>query len=112
MSDKNYEYLNGEGHWTTSGRNTALVLFEVVYRIPVPKPTPNEIDWAQFPEWAKSCATDNDGKTYIYSNVALWRGKSWDTTEDIKDVNISDFPGFKRGTVASIDSLLVRPIGE
>lgn len=112
------------GGWRDDPCNGSLhfnaLYFDTAYRVPEPTPMSNEINWDHFPSCFKCCATDANGKSYIYSesdreNMRYRRGGFWDFIDapsDLEQLEVTDFPGFKRGTVAPEDSLLIKPEGK
>lgn len=116
-----------EKNWSKD--NNREIILDAAYRTLKLIPTPNKIEWRQFPKWAKVCVTDGDGETNIMSlspEDIFWDGEIWDANTfpdgqmydasgelmDVKIVKITGFPGFRRGTVHPKDSLLIKPTGE
>lgn len=92
--------------------NTSKVMIDRVYRVIDPVPTPNEIDWSVFPPEYKYCVTAIEGTCnyisvempYLDRDIGCWCGL-------FNYIDITNFPAFKRGTVAPGNSLLIRPEG-
>lgn len=90
------------------------VSFDAVYRILVPVPC--EIDWPQVPPQFKYLFVNHDGKGAISEKIPVERrdtpALAHSRYGDSVSIYISEGDyGFKRGSVCSIDSLVVRPIG-
>lgn len=89
-----------------------------IYRVIDPGPTPNEVDWSQIPKQLKYCFVEAFSDTGIFTTTipieGICKGDWCLTLAPMASCrrHKSGEQGFKRGTVKSIDSLLVRPIGE
>ena len=88
-----------------------------VYRV---RAVPNQIDWPEVPPRFKYCFVNAYGQGLISVKLPLERERPDEQSVvfvhsgiggDTILINEGDY-GFKRGTVESIDSLLIRPIGE
>lgn len=92
------------------------------YRVLAPVPTPNEVDWSQMPGEYRYVFTVSKGESFA-SNLLPGQVFGMSTPPDIASLERSTLRpamslrmtdgenGFKRGTVESKDSLLVRPVG-
>ena len=107
------EYVGETGEWHLS--DSDYLRLNGIYRAQKPASTPNEVDWSQAPKRFKYCFTGHHDKVGIFTtDLPLQR------TANMRDylASIGEYltvldgeQGFKRGTVESIDSLLVRPLG-
>jgi len=100
------------------GKGSQTIHLDSSYRVLAPAPTPNVVDWSQVPKEFKYCFSyDSSGGVFserIPIELETSRGEFFLNIPNIgirMRVN-NQTKGFKRGTVESIDSLLVRPIGE
>lgn len=88
---------------------------EGIYRTVKPAPTPNQIDWSLVPKEYKYLITAHHGGGVLTTRIPVEEPKGAYLMPGAEGelLGISeDTYGFKRGTVRSIDSLLVRPLGE
>lgn len=101
--------------WGTVTRKS--IHFDSIYRLKEASLKPSEIDWAQFPAWANYCITGKCGKSYIFDINAGEMLSSIESrvdavtsfyTSGVKWAEISDFPGFKKGELTGIESILYK----
>ena len=123
LKDKRCQEYDGGELWEDVGVEKLYIYG--VYRVKAPEVTPNEVDWSQFPPEYKYIYTVETGET-VASNLlprqmfsmtmampATVAGLTRSDLAPAKTLRMLDGEkGFKRGTVASKDSLLVRPVGE
>ena len=111
--------LNSDSIWEAKQADSTIRI-HAVYRVLSPKPVPNKIDWSLVPPKYKylfSSSSGGDGLLTTRLPVERKRGDDGlrlvlsGERRCFSQVIEGDY-GFKRGTVESIDSLLVRPIGE
>lgn len=92
------------------------IFFREVYRTLAPVPIPYVIDWPQVPPQFRYFFANRDGMGSISEKLPVEHVQSempalaYAGSGDLRNVNPGQY-GFKRGTVASINSLIVRPIG-
>lgn len=118
ISDGRCEIMDSNGYWRN--KRSRSISFGSICRTlkPEPAPTMNQIDWSLVPKQYKYLYTHKYG-----SGVLSYHLPVEELQDDLKYafgspgfgnfVEVSEFDyGFKHGTVESIDSLLIRPIGE